>query len=142
MKETEENSLWRAARANDIETKLRAEGRALAIQGELVGEGIQGNLYKMKGQQFWVYDVYDISNTRYLSAMERTQLITSMGLRHVPLIGTGEIEHDVMGLLDIAEGKSRLNDSTEREGLVFKCMEDPSKSFKAISNKFLLKSST
>jgi RNA ligase (TIGR02306 family) len=140
LTETAENSLWRAARAADIESKLRATGRALAVQGELIGEGIQGNAYKLKGQQFWVYDIYDIRETRYLSARERQQLVSSWGINHVPLISAGELEHDVTSLLRIAEGKSQLCATTEREGLVFKCMEDPSISFKSISNHFLLKS--
>jgi len=139
LTETDDNSLWRAARADDIENKLRALGRAIAIQGELIGEGIQGNAYRLKGQQFWVYDVYDITETRYLSARERIVLIGSLGLNHVPLIGAGELDADIPTLLRWAEGKSQLCSTTEREGLVYKCMEDPGISFKAISNKFLLK---
>lgn len=139
LTETDENSLWRAARADGIESKLRETGRALAIQGELIGESIQGNPYKLKGQRFYVYDVYDIRETRYWSAMDRLALIVNMGLLHVPMLGAGELEADVDGLLKMAEGKSRLCETTEREGLVFKCMEDPSISFKSISNKFLLK---
>jgi hypothetical protein len=41
-------------------------------------------------------------------------------------------------MLVFAEGKSKLLDSVEREGLVFKCHEQ-AVSFKAISNRFLLK---
>jgi hypothetical protein len=41
----------------------------------------------------------------------------------------------------MAEGKSVMGDITgpEREGDVYKCLEDPSISFKVISNKFLLR---
>lgn len=139
LTETVENSLWRAARADGIEAKLRDTGRALALQGELIGEGIQGNPYKLKGQRFYVYDVYDIRETRYWSAAERLALTVNIGINHVPLIGTGELEAGIDELLTMAEGKSRLCATTEREGLVFKCIEDPSISFKAISNRFLLK---
>ena len=45
----------------------------------------------------------------------------------------------VQGLLDMAEGKSMLNAKAEREGLVFKCNTFGGPTFKAISNKFLLK---
>jgi len=38
-----------------------------------------------------------------------------------------------------AEAKSTLNAQAEREGLVFKCLQDPRIHFKAISNRFLLK---
>lgn len=137
--ETDTNSLWRAARALDLETKMRGYNRALALQGELIGEGIQGNPYKLKGQHFYVYDIYDIADTRYWFAMDRGTLIASFGINHVPLIGAGELEASVEKLLEWAEGKSKLCATTEREGLVYKCMEDTSVSFKTISNKFLIK---
>jgi hypothetical protein len=41
--------------------------------------------------------------------------------------------------LSKAEARSSLEGFTEQEGLVFKCYEYPSISFKAISNQFLLK---
>jgi hypothetical protein len=43
----------------------------------------------------------------------------------------------VTGMLELAEGKSRLNNNTEREGVVVRSL-DNTISFKAISNKFLL----
>ena len=42
--ETSENSLWNVARVLAIEEKLRALNRNLALQGEIIGEGIQGNI--------------------------------------------------------------------------------------------------
>jgi hypothetical protein len=42
-------------------------------------------------------------------------------------------------ILQIAEDMSELNINTNREGIVFKCIEDSSISFKSISNSFLLK---
>ena len=44
------NSFWKVARQMDIENKLRALNGNYAIQGELVGEGIQGNKLRLKGQ--------------------------------------------------------------------------------------------
>jgi hypothetical protein len=41
-------------------------------------------------------------------------------------------------IIKYAEDKSLLNKSIEREGVVFRCIED-GLSFKVISNKFLLK---
>jgi len=140
LTETADNSLWKAARADDLEAKMRAFGKAIAIQGELIGEGIQGNPYRLKGQRFFAYDVYDIAEGRYWTAMDRQQLISSIGINHVPLIGAGELDAGIPTLLQWAEGKSQLCATTEREGLVYKCIEDPMISFKCISNKFLIKS--
>lgn len=141
LSETEENSYWQAAREADLETKLRAYGKALAIQAELAGEGVQGNLYKLKGRHLYVYNIYDIAESRYLSALERAVVVQYLGLNHVPVVGTGSLlpGSTAESLLIHAEGKSVVCPTAEREGLVYKCIEDPSINFKAISNKFLLR---
>src|SRR6202012_6184505 len=48
--ETEDNSFWKVAKTLNIEEKLRRANKNIAIQGELIGEGVQGNKYKLKGQ--------------------------------------------------------------------------------------------
>ena len=35
--------------------------QGLAIQGEIIGEGIQGNQYK-RGLEFYVYDIYNTNS--------------------------------------------------------------------------------
>ncbi len=42
-------------------------------------------------------------------------------------------------LLKHAEGESALNHKTQREGIVWKCLDDGDLSFKAISNAWLIK---
>lgn len=141
LKESDTNSLWKLARKYDMITKIRATGRNLALQGEIIGEGIQGNPYKLKGQDFYLFDIYDIDQGKYLTPTERVTLVETMGIKHVP-IDTGEwhfFDETVEYLLECAEGKSQLCATTEQEGLVFKC-HNADHSFKAISNKFLLKS--
>jgi RNA ligase (TIGR02306 family) len=139
LRETEGNSLWTVARRNDLIGKIRSTGQNLAFQGELIGEGIQGNPYKIRAQEFYLFDVYDIDAGRYLRPAERQLLAKSLDIRQVPGLGIQSLDCDVAQLLTFAEGKSVLRNETEREGLVFKHVTDPV-SFKAISNKFLLKS--
>ena len=141
LKETDTNSLWKLARKYDMIGKIRATGRNLALQGEIIGEGIQGNPYKLKGQDFYLFDIYDIDQGKYLTPHERHDLVETMGIKHVPWISftRAMLDDTVETLLHEAEGKSQLCATTEREGLVFKS-HDAKHSFKAISNKFLLKS--
>jgi hypothetical protein len=141
LKETDGNSLWRAARADDLEHKMLGLGINLAIQGEILGEGIQGNSYKLKGQHFYVFDMYDINAGRYYTPVERLYIAGALGIKHAPLETTVTLPLDITAgkLLIDAEGKSKICPTTEREGYVYKCHEDPSISFKAISNKFLIK---
>jgi RNA ligase (TIGR02306 family) len=139
LKETEGNSFWATARKNDVEAKMIAvdEFWSFAIQGELIGPGIQGNIYGLKEPKFYVFDVYDIQAGEYLPPAARRDLIDRMGLDHVPVITTNfKLEHGVDELLAMAEHKSELA-NVEREGIVFK-ESNGGMTFKAISNKYLL----
>lgn len=139
LKRNADNSLWKAAAQQSLETILAEYGKNIALQGELIGEGIQGNPYKKKGQHFFLFDAYLIDEGRYMTPRERQEFIASTGISHVPIIDRGGIIRDTMDAILVgAEGKSLLNEQIDREGLVFK-RADGAASFKAISNKFLLK---
>lgn len=108
-----------------------------ALQGEVMGPGIQGNREGFKEHQFFVFDIYDIEEQEYLPPYARRNHCQTMRLDHIPVIGKEFIAPVSVNIaLDIAEGPS-INHPI-REGLVWKCNEDPSFSFKTISNKFLL----
>lgn len=140
LKETEGNSLWRVARREQLIEKIRSTGRNLALQGELIGEGIQGNRYGVTGQEFHVFDIYDIDHGDYMNPFERRTFCDTHGIKHVPVLAKEMLIGEfVQGLLTMAEGKSVLNNKAEREGLVFKCCTFGGPSFKAISNRWLLK---
>jgi RNA ligase (TIGR02306 family) len=140
LKRNPDNSLWRAAIKHDLEEKLKIAGGNIAVQGELIGNGIQGNKYKMRDQDFYVYDIYDIDAGRYFTPAERKAFVEVFKLNHCPVLHSNtELIDSVESLLKLAEGKSVMGTvGCEREGLVFKCNEK-SVSFKAISNRFLLK---
>jgi RNA ligase (TIGR02306 family) len=139
LKDTEGNTFWQVAKANDVHAILLRDGRNLAIQGEVIGPGIQGNQYKLDSHQFYVFDIFDIDRQCYFTPSERREFCAENGLRHVPILFINiELVSDIVAMIDSADGKSRLNDSI-REGYVVKCNTDPSISFKAISNKWLLK---
>ena len=145
LKPSETNSLWKVAVRNDLELKLRRANRNLALQGELIGEGIQGNPYKQKGQEFFLFDIYDIDTSKYLTPAERKAFVEEHNIKHVPVLAFGAELWDTLGInsidgiLRFAEGKSVMGMiGCEREGVVFKSKAMQC-SFKAISNKFLLK---
>jgi RNA ligase (TIGR02306 family) len=145
LKPNLDNSLWRAANKYNLPTKLVGLGRNIAIQGELVGNGIQGNIYQMRDQDFLVYDVYDIDAGRYFTPVERKAFVAEHKLNHCPVLAYSANLYDTLGITDMtqllkfAEGKSVMGlVGCEREGIVFKCHER-SVSFKVISNKYLLK---
>ena len=141
LKRDENNAFWATAIREDIEAKMRDTGSdaQFAIQGELIGPGIQNNIYKKSGTEFYVFDVYNIQTGEYLTPAFRRALIERMGLNHVPLINPNyPIVASIDGLLEAAEGASVLSPMRiEREGIVFKQV-DGGMTFKAISNKYLL----
>lgn len=162
LKESEGNTQWRIARELDLENQLKKLKRNIALQGEMVGEGIQGNPYKLFGQHLFIFDIYDIDKRRYLTRKERLPIyleisdsllntengeIKSLLLHHVPTIRNNVKvfrEHSAIDeLLLRCEGESFLNSITQREGLVYKSCEiyPPTGnivSFKVINNWILL----
>lgn len=141
LEEDENNTFWKVALKYDLKNKLK--GKNVALQGELIGEGVQGNPYKLKGQDVYVFDIYLIDEKRYMNPEERTVFLKENipEILSVPLIAQNfDITYSLQELLEIAQGYSLLNPKQEREGLVFK-EEGISKqrfSFKVLSNKFLL----
>jgi len=145
LAETEGNTLWKLARRYEIESRLElASLDNLAIQGECIGEGIEGNHYGIKGQDFYVYTIYDIVQGRYLNPNERNNICYGLGLKHVPVIAHTANLYDTLGistidqLLLFADNKSALNPNKLREGIVLKQV-DGQTHFKAVSNSYLLK---
>jgi len=143
LKETEGNTFWQVARDLDLESGLGGYPGNFAIQGELIGPGVQGNIYKLSKHEFRVFDIFDIDKQEYFNAGERDTFVRAYGLDHVPVVAYKAKMYNTLGIRDVnslllfTEGKSNLA-HTEREGLVFKCIEHPHISFKSISNKFLL----
>lgn len=110
----------------------------MAVQGELMGPGIQGNREGFTQPRFFVFDVYDINDGDYYEPVDRRYICRQLDLEQVPVLGENWIAPpSVEEGLAMAEGPSLVH--SIREGLVWKCNEDPKFSFKIISNKFLLK---
>lgn len=143
LKETEGNSFWSTARSAGVIEALEKFGHNIAIQGELAGPGVQGNQYKLSRLMFFVFDIFNIDSQEYFDAFAREAFCQLFNLTPAPVVEANFKLTDatVESLLTMAEGESKLNASgnSTREGLVFKCNTDPSISFKAISNKWLLK---
>ena len=137
LKEDENNAYWKVARQLDIENKMRQFGfDGCAIQGELVGEGINGNQYGIKGLDFYVFNIYGSNVRQYFDADVRTKVIEEIGLKQVPKLDI-TISGDIQEMLKLAESKSLINGS-EREGFVLKSQTDTSLIIKVISNKWLI----
>jgi len=135
---------------------LKKYGKNIAIQGEIIGEKIQVNSEKIKGKEFYIFDIYDIDNKRYFLPSEVDIMIRKIfeiylgpNYLRIPKITILENNSHAVTLnkfesldaiLKTAEGRSLNSDC--REGLVFRSedyVDGQVISFKIISNEFLLK---
>jgi len=110
----------------------------ITIQGETYGEGVQKRDYTCTCHEFAAFNLIMSTTGRWNSEKMR-KLLTIYKIPTVPLLGTLNINQfaNVDEILAYAEGSSVI-DALPREGIVFRS-EDGTKSFKAVSNNFLLK---
>lgn len=122
----------------------------LAVQGELMGPGIQSNREELKDFVLYIFEVQALDTGDNLTPDERHGIFRELYnrgvnpdmVRHVPVIAHGANLLDTLGittmeqLLKFAEGPSIVHPI--REGLVFK-RHDGRFSFKVINQQYLLK---
>jgi RNA ligase (TIGR02306 family) len=119
--EDAENSFWKIARAMDIENKLRSLGKNYAIQGELIGEGIQDNKYKLKGQTVRFFNVFDIDKFEYLQFDAFIKFFESLELPIVPVLQSAyPLTSSIEELVAKSVIKSHLKPDTWAEGIVIR----------------------
>lgn len=146
--ESPENLFWQAARRYGVEEKLRVLGGNVAVQGELVGEGIQKNRLGLRGVQFFLFSIFDIDRYAFRDVAAFVATARALDLPTVPLVDASFVLADDLGVPELvahAVGRSTLNGAVWREGLVFRPLietTDPDLgrlSFKAINPEYLLK---
>lgn len=144
----EDNSMWKFAVANKLEEKLKALNRNIALQGEIIGEGIQKNKYKSKGQSIYFFNIFDIDTYSYFSLKEAKALLADLDLNMVPVLEENYLlESNVDALIAKSKMNSVLNRETIAEGIVIRPVEEKTDkyvmkgrvSFKAINPDFLIK---
>lgn len=146
LKVNEENAgnvMIRLFSQTGLETAMRAIGKNVAVQAEVMGPGIQGNREQLKEANIFIFDVYDIDNKCFLTPRERADYMLWLedeGYKgeHVPvLFASSKLPaNNIDDLLAFAEGPSIKH--PVREGLVYKRV-DGKFSFKVINNQFLLR---
>ena len=113
----------------------------VTLQGETYGAGIQKRDYSLTDHDFMAFNVivkYEDEAPRRLNPREMTDLLADYGVPCVPIVNEHFVMPDTVDeLLAIATDASKV-DGGMREGLVFRSV-DGAKSFKAVSNEFLMK---
>lgn len=136
------NIYCRLAKQLQIENKLAKLGKNVAIQGELMGEGIQGNKLGLKDKRIFFFSLFWIDEYRFADYAEWKQVFEDiLCLEHVPVVEDSYTLSDKINeLLEKAERNSMINNGVKAEGIVIRSKRaDPYLSFKAISNSFLIR---
>jgi RNA ligase (TIGR02306 family) len=151
LDETDSSNLFvRLAQTLNLPEKLRRIrdnfGFQPAIQGEVIGPGIQKNKYGLGHVDLRVFSLIDIDQ---YSLVDREIMLSAMeqaGLTSVPQLGEIVLGHTIDELVEMAIGRSQLNANAHREGLVFRPAQEVHEatlggrlSFKVINPQFLLK---
>ena len=129
---------WTIANKYDIEKKMSVFKKNFAIQGELIGPKVQGNIYELPERDFRFYLAYNIDEKRYFNYEELMALKQALGIEPVPVLDDNHIIHtDVKSYVDLSIGKSKLNPKKQREGIVIRLKKE-NYSFKSINPQYLL----
>ncbi len=152
LEEDNANSFWKVARENDLENKMKLLNINIALQGELVGEGIQNNKCKIRGHKVFFFTAFDIDNFRYYNFEELENILQKLELPMVPVINRDYIlENDIEAIVKLATIKSTMDAQAWAEGIVIRPYDDKVDAelsntfsngritFKAINPEFLLK---
>lgn len=109
----------------------------VTLQGEIYGKGIQKRDYSLNGIDFAAFNLISSKDGRF-QPFEMQKILSEHGIPSVPIFGLFDFSKaSVDNVLSIAKGSSEI-DGGDREGIVFRS-PDGQKSFKAVSNDFLLK---
>jgi RNA ligase (TIGR02306 family) len=146
------NNYWKVAIKYDIHKKIKAlppsVEKEIVIQGEILGNGIQGNKYNIKPNdiEFRVFNIYNIKEDKWLGLAGIMYYCKLLDLNMVPVLWTGRLKNlgtTVNDLLEKSKGKSELNSKIHREGIVIRQISSEKGkrglSFKATNPDFLLK---
>ena len=140
------NVYWEMAKKYDIYKVLSTMLDAMSgeewitIQGETYGDGVQKRDYSLKDHDFAAFNLI-FSSTGRVGTNEMISILKGYNVPCVPVVEENIDFTDKFATMEDmllwAEGNSQV-DGLPREGIVFRTT-DGQKSFKAVSNSFLLK---
>jgi len=148
LKDIEGSPHWTMARQLGIFENMPA---GFAVQGEFVGESIQGNRLGIRGKAFYAFQVFDISGQAYLDFEDFQEFCSRYSIPTVPILWVRQLDITLETALAAAEGN--YDSGHPREGIVIRPTRERNSaviasylgtglaraSFKVINNAFLLK---
>ncbi len=146
---------WEATRRLGIEEKLREykqkTGTELALQGELVGPGIQKNKYGLVERSIYFFNAFKVATGSFVDYAELLNIMIDLELQMVPILVANTVIGEpgyqtVDSFIKLATIKTTINLSgVWAEGIVVRPLVESTHrklgrfSFKAINPEFSLK---
>jgi hypothetical protein len=131
------SSYWTIAKQCNIENALKdmiGDSEFIVLQGEILGEGIQKNKYKITGYDFYAFNLIypDVKVPSFLAK----DFLSRLNIKFVPILDNNFLLLEtVPDMVNYAKGKSTIA-NIKREGVVIR--DSDGTSFKVINAEFLL----
>lgn len=133
------SSYWTIARKYNIENVLKqliGDYQTIVLQGEICGNGIQGNKYHISDYDLLVFNL--IYPDHKCCTEEIAVLVEPFGLKTVPIVDCDKtLPSTIKELVEYSKGKSTVRKEQNREGVVMRNAQK-NISFKVINPDFLL----
>jgi len=137
---------WRVAREHKLREALATLGGDFALQGEVHGEGIQGNHLGAKGVRFASFNLFAVTNHAYANHQVLENFCQKNGLPMVRMVWRGEFRFTLPELVQLASAQDYAQ-GQPAEGIVIRplvesrsrVLESGRLSAKVISERYALK---
>ena len=138
LKNPDNSSYWTIAKNLQIENVLRqliGNNDRIVLQGEILGDGIQGNKYKVSGYDFNAFNL--IYQDHKASTQEVAETLKPFGIKTVSIVDENfKLKDTIQEMVEYAKEDSVLL-KRKREGVVIRA-NNKDLSFKVINPEFLL----
>src|SRR5437870_6160881 len=114
---------WRLAREHRLREALATLNGDFALQGEVHGEGIQGNHLGVKGVSFAAFNLFDIGKHTYVDHKTMEEFCRATGLPMVRIVSRGEFRFTLPELGALASAHDYAP-GQPAEGIVIRPVED------------------
>lgn len=151
LKHAPESNFWKGVNNTDIMPRLKeyceTYDRQLALQGELMGPGVQGNREKLEEHGIYAFRIWDITNQEFLDDKDFLEVCEYLKIKITPLFDVIQPFKKYSTLKEFLEASDITSISHKvAEGIVYKSVDKvlyrgqmQTVHFKVINNKFLLK---
>jgi len=122
LKPNPNNVIFKLAEQYKIQDALKDMGGNKAIQCELIGEKVQGNPLKIKGNDIRIFDIYDIDARQYIKVGKLMDYCNQYKLPMVAIVAAGKMPLDE--IVRCASGEYKEKSGIIKEGVVVRTINE------------------